>query len=46
MIVILVSLLVTRVATAALMLTGRSRDAARFQARSALTGVGYTTFAG
>jgi Trk K+ transport system NAD-binding subunit len=38
-----VSLLVTRVATAAFMLTGMSRDAARFQARSALTGVGFTT---
>lgn len=32
-----------RVATAALMLTGMSREASRFQARSALTGVGYTT---
>jgi len=42
-VIILISLLVTRVATAALMLTGMSREAARFQARSALTGVGYTT---
>ena len=41
--IILVSLLVARVATAALMLTGMSREASRFQARSALTGVGYTT---
>lgn len=37
------SLLVTRVATMALMLTGLSREAARFQARSAFSGVGYTT---
>jgi hypothetical protein len=42
-VVVLVSLLVARVATAALMLTGLSREAARFQARSALTGVGFTT---
>ena len=37
------TLLVTRIGTVALMLTGISRDAARFQARSALTGVGFTT---
>lgn len=37
------SLLVTRVATMALMLTGLSREAARFQARSAFTGCGFTT---
>jgi len=37
------SLLVTRVATMALMLTGLSREAARFQARSAFTGAGFTT---
>lgn len=37
------SLLVTRVAAMALMLTGLSREAARFQARSAFSGVGYTT---
>ena len=41
--VLTVSLLVTRVATVALAHTGLSREAARFQARSALTGVGYTT---
>jgi hypothetical protein len=41
--VIGLSLLVTRVATMALTLTGLSREAARFQARSALTGVGFTT---
>jgi hypothetical protein len=38
-----VSLLITRVATVALTLTGMSREASRFQARSALSGVGFTT---
>ena len=42
-VVVLVSLLVARVATAAFMLTGLSRESSRFQARSALTGVGFTT---
>lgn len=42
-IVILLSMVVTRVATIALTLTGMSRQAARFQARSALTGAGFTT---
>lgn len=42
-IIVLLSLLVTRVATVALTLTGLSRDTAKFQARSALTGVGFTT---
>jgi hypothetical protein len=37
------SLIVTRVAAMALMFTGLSREAARFQARSAFTGCGYTT---
>ena len=37
------SILVTRVAAMALMLTGLSRESARFQARSAFTGVGFTT---
>lgn len=37
------SLLVTRVGAMALMLTGISREMARFQARSAFTGVGFTT---
>jgi K+/H+ antiporter YhaU regulatory subunit KhtT len=41
--VIIGSLVVTRVATVALMLTGMPRESARFQARSALTGAGYTT---
>ena len=43
LIVFTMSLLVTRIAAMALMLTGMSREAARFQARSAFTGVGYTT---
>ena len=43
LIVVLISLLATRVATMALVLTGLSRESARFQARSALTGTGYTT---
>lgn len=37
------SLLITRIASMALMLTGLSRESARFQARSAFTGVGFTT---
>lgn len=37
------SLLITRLATVALSLTGLSREAARFQARSAFTGTGFTT---
>ncbi len=41
--VALISLLITRVATIALTVTGLSRESARFQARSALTGVGFTT---
>ena len=36
-------LVVTRLATTALVLTGLSREAARFQAFSAFTGTGYTT---
>jgi hypothetical protein len=41
--VVLVSLLITRVATVALSLTGMSTESARFQARSAFFGVGFTT---
>ncbi len=37
------SILVTRIATVALTHTGLSKQAARFQARSAFTGVGFTT---
>ena len=42
-IVLVVSLLITRTATVALTFTGLSRESARFQARSAFTGVGFTT---
>ena len=41
--IITVSLLVTRIGAVALSLTGLSPDVARFQARSAFTGVGFTT---
>ena len=41
--VAMLSLLVTRIAAMALMFTGLSREAARFQARSAFSGVGFTT---
>jgi len=37
------SLVITRVASMALMFTGLSRESAKFQARSAFTGVGFTT---
>jgi len=37
------SLLVTRIAAMALMFTGLSQEVARFQARSAFSGVGFTT---
>ena len=43
LIVVTASLLITRIAAAALQLTGLSRSAARFHARSAYTGVGFTT---
>lgn len=43
LVVALLSLLITRIATIALAVTGMSHEAARFQARSALTGVGFTT---
>jgi len=43
LLILCVSLIVTRVASVALEHTGLSRDAARFQARSAFTGVGFTT---
>ncbi len=41
--VLVVSLIITRVASLALTHTGLSRQAATFQARSAFTGVGFTT---
>jgi K+/H+ antiporter YhaU regulatory subunit KhtT len=43
LVVAILSLLITRIATIALTATGMPRPAARFQARSALTGVGFTT---
>ncbi len=42
-VVLVLSLLVVRVATVALTLTGLSKELARFQARSAFTGSGFTT---
>lgn len=43
LVVILESMVITRIATIALMATGLTRESARFQARSALTGVDFTT---
>ncbi len=43
LLVVTLSVIVIRVATVALVHTGMGREAARFQARSAFTGVGYTT---
>ncbi len=43
LVVVSMTLLVTRIAAVALTLTGLSQEASRFQARSALAGVGYTT---
>jgi len=40
---LMISLIIIRVGTMALMLTGLSRESARFQAHSAFTGVGFTT---
>lgn len=42
-VIVIASLLVTRVATIMLTLTGMSRESARFQARSAFSGAGFTT---
>jgi len=42
-VIIFLSLLVTKIATTALTNTGLSRYSAKFQARSAFTGVGFTT---
>lgn len=42
-IIIAVSILITRIATLALVHTGLSKQTAKFQARSAFTGVGFTT---
>lgn len=43
LIIVILSLLVVRIGTNALMLTGMSREASRFQAASAFFGVGFTT---
>jgi len=43
LLIVALSLLVTRVATVVLVATGTARHVARFQARSALTGAGFTT---
>jgi K+/H+ antiporter YhaU regulatory subunit KhtT len=43
LIVLTLSILVTRIAAVALTHTGLTRETARFQARSAFTGVGFTT---
>ena len=43
LIVLTLSLLIGRIATVALTVTGVPREVARFQARSALTGAGFTT---
>ncbi len=43
LIVVTFAVFVTRIASSALMLTGLSFDVARFQARSAFTGCGFTT---
>jgi hypothetical protein len=43
LVMLLLALLITRVATVALRTTGLSHEAARFQARSAFSGVGFTT---
>ncbi len=42
-IILAVSILITRIASNAIMHTGLSKHAAKFQARSAFTGVGFTT---
>lgn len=43
LLVVTISILVTRIATIALIHTGMTREAARFQARSAFTGTGFST---
>jgi hypothetical protein len=43
LLILSLSLLITRIATIALTYTGMSRESARFQARSAFTGTGFTT---
>lgn len=43
LVVLTISLLITRIATVSLTATGLSRESARFQARSAFSGSGFTT---
>jgi K+/H+ antiporter YhaU regulatory subunit KhtT len=43
LVILVISVLVTKIASQALTHTGLSKEAAKFQARSAFTGVGYTT---
>lgn len=43
LVIIVLSSIVTRIATIALIYTGLSRESAQFQSRSAFTGVGFTT---
>jgi hypothetical protein len=43
LLVVVLSLLITRIATIILTYTGLSRESAKFQARSAFTGAGFTT---
>lgn len=43
LVIVILSMLITRIATIALVHTGISRQTAAFQARSAFTGVGFTT---
>jgi K+/H+ antiporter YhaU regulatory subunit KhtT len=43
LVILVLSVLITRIATVALTHTGLSRSSAKFQARSAITGVGFTT---
>lgn len=43
LVTVLISILATRIAAVALTMTGVSRDLAQFQARSAFSGVGFTT---
>ncbi len=43
LVVLTLSILITRIATVAITHTGLSRESAKFQARSAFTGVGFTT---
>ena len=43
LVILTLSLLITKIAGQALIHTGLAKDAAKFQARSSFTGVGYTT---